>query len=67
MKKRKLVGFLGSCTEVCGGVHGYFCVRCRHYLVDCRCTPAHCECGDSQGWASQGERKVIRAALEAEA
>lgn len=56
----KRVGYLESCsTEYCGGVEGYFCVVCNHYLADCRCTPGNCACLDDIGWASTGERKYI--------
>ena len=63
----KRVGYLGSCpTYDCGGVDGYFCVRCRHYVTDCRCTPDWCSCAlpdgrpDTSGWASTGERRYVR-------
>lgn len=60
----KRVGYLGSCgTPLCGGISGYFCVRCRHYVADCLCSPAWCGCADDQGWASEGERRVILAKL----
>lgn len=60
----KLVGFLYSCsTPYCGGVDGYFCVRCRHYVMDCLCTPSQCACPDDEGWASTGERRAVLAKL----
>lgn len=66
MAKKRLVGFLGSCgTPYCGGIIGYFCVRCHRYVSDCRCSPASCACHDSKGWACAGERPAVRAALAA--
>lgn len=66
----RLVGFLYSCeTPECGGVDGYFCVRCRHYVTDCRCSRGWCECRlpdgtcDDSGWASKGERRFIKVKL----
>jgi len=64
-KKGPLVGFLGSCgTPYCGGIEGYFCVLCRHYVAECRCQGADgCTCeGDDYGqyWASTGERPFMR-------
>lgn len=60
------VGFLGSCgTPYCGGIEGYFCVRCEHYVQDCRCQPGLCDCGNGAGWASQGERPMVRERLAA--
>lgn len=50
-------------TEYCGAVHKYFCVRCRHYLQDCRCTPGNCSCENNDGWARHGERSFVRAQL----
>ena len=61
---KRLVGFLGSCpTPECGGAAGYFCVLCRHYVEDCLCSPGGCACPDDNGWASIGERKMIREKL----
>ena len=66
--KVRLIGLLGSCpVPECGGVDGYFCVKCRHYVVDCRCTPGLCECGNYAYWASTGERPELRALLVREA
>jgi hypothetical protein len=68
----KRVGFLESCsTYDCGSVHGYFCVRCRHYVATCRCTPGWCDCRttdgkvDDSGWAGTGERSMVRERVEA--
>jgi len=60
----KKLGFLGTCpTPYCGGVEGFFCVRCSRYVADCRCTPSECSCADSRYWASTRERSVMREAL----
>ena len=55
-----------SCdTPYCGGIHKYFCVRCRHFVIDCRCTPGTCNCDGHTYWASKGERPALRALLAA--
>ncbi len=63
----KRIGHLGTCEiPYCGSIDGYFCVRCRHYVVFCTCG-AHClfcACPDSAAWASNGERALIRHKLE---
>lgn len=64
--KRRLIGFLYSCsTPYCGGVDGYFCVRCRHYVSTCLCkfNSGGCSCGTDEYWASAGERKMLRQKL----
>lgn len=65
----KRIGYLGRCsTPLCGSIEGYFCVRCRHYVIECRCG-AHaggCTCeGIDYGswWASTGERRKIEQRL----
>lgn len=56
----KRVGYLGSCgTPLCGAVNGYFCVRCKHYVSDCLCSPGYCLCANDEGWASGGERRAV--------
>ncbi len=65
----KLVGFLYSCsTPECGGVSGYFCVKCRHYCSKCACgsNTGGCACAGTdyqKYWASTGERKMMREKL----
>jgi hypothetical protein len=51
-------------TPYCGGRHKYFCVKCRHYVVSCRCEPGQCECGTDAYWAANGERPLIRRFLK---
>ena len=59
----KRIGYLGSCpTPYCGSIEGYFCVKCRHYVADCRCgdCAGGCACeGEDYGkwWAGAGERR----------
>ena len=60
--KRKLIGWLGSCsTPYCGAVYGYFCVRCRHFVETCACGDSGdgCPCPDRKGWAGKGERRQV--------
>mgnify|MGYP001087098275 CR=1 FL=1 len=65
----KLIGYLGTCpTPYCGGISGYFCVKCRHYVTECRCGDytGGCECqGDDyrRWWASKGERRIMEQEL----
>ena len=68
--RRRLVGYLGTCqTPECGRAHGYFCVRCHHYVSTCLCSVGACACRladgtpDDSGWASKGERKAVREKL----
>jgi len=68
----KLLGYLGECgTPYCGGIYGYFCVKCRHYLTNCDCfsNEGGCTCDDDnygKWWASTGERRMLREALAKE-
>ena len=50
-------------TPLCGYVERYFCVRCRHYVWDCLCTPGWCACEKRDGWAAPGERRMVEAQL----
>ena len=66
--KGKRVGWLGVCsTPYCGSIHGYFCVRCRHFTSECACqaNSMFCECEDQEGWAGEGERKQVAARVAA--
>lgn len=65
-----LVGYLGHCgTPYCGSIDGYFCVKCHHYVVTCRCRGndsigCTCEGQDYERyWASEGERPMLRKQL----
>lgn len=63
----KRIGYLGVCAnEYCGSIEGYFCVRCRHYCMDCRCgfNFMDCACHDDKFWASEGERKMMQEELK---
>ena len=68
---RNRMGHLGTCeTPYCGAIDGYFCVKCRHYVTDCRCGlwTGGCDCeGENYGkwWAAEGERKETMARLAA--
>jgi len=53
-------------TPYCGGRRKYFCVRCHHYTVDCRCDPGYCACDDRSYWAATRERPMMRAKLQRE-
>ena len=53
-------------TEYCGSAYKLFCVKCRHYVVDCRCQPGRCECGVEDYWAGLGERPMMLQRLEAQ-
>jgi hypothetical protein len=55
----------GSCeTPYCGSFDKFFCVKCKHYVVDCRCQPGFCSCGTDRYWAAIGERPMLRQRLE---
>jgi len=72
MIRGKLVGYLGNCgTPYCGGIFGYFCVKCRRYVAECRCGDYSrgCSCPEDKNnryWAGPGERKVLRELLLAD-
>ena len=51
-------------TEYCGSVWKLFCVKCRHFVIDCRCCPGICECETNHYWAAKGERTEMRKLLE---
>jgi len=65
----KRIGYLGRCgTPYCGGIYGYFCVKCRHYVTDCDCGyyTGGCTCrGEDYGkwWASTSERRMLERKL----
>lgn len=64
----KRIGYLGQCnTYSCGGIAGYFCVKCRHYVSHCACgdNTGGCVCEDDHWWAGKGERKHLEMRLEA--
>jgi len=68
----KLIGPLQSCTTpFCGLVIGYFCVKCRHYLTECRCGyhSQGCACRGNdyrKWWAGPGERRALERELAKE-
>jgi hypothetical protein len=51
-------------TPYCGRQFKCFCVQCRHYVVNCRCSHSQCECGTYRYWATKGERPLLRRILE---
>ena len=53
-------------TPYCGSVYKYFCVKCRHYVEDCRCQPGYCACETREWWAATGERPMLRRKLQEE-
>ena len=60
------VGYLGTCgTPYCGGIEGYFCVKCRKFVAECHCgfSSEHCDCNNKRYWASHGERPMARQRL----
>jgi len=62
MKRNKLIGYLGGCgTDYCGGVEGYFCVKCKIYTSKCLCgfNNKNCHCANDVYWAGKGERKKL--------
>ena len=65
----KLIGYLGCCsTPYCGGIYGYFCVKCRHYASSCQClaNEGGCTCREEDygtWWASTGERRSLEREL----
>lgn len=52
-------------TPYCGSVNKYFCVKCRKYVLNCRCgvNCAYCACEDHKYWAARGERPLLRKLL----
>jgi len=58
------IGYLGSCpSPYCGGIHGYFCMKCRHYVTTCRCgfNEGGCQCEEEDygmWWAGQGDQRM---------